>query len=709
MLGRDVAVTTSTLADETWDYVALGHIHKHQSLNPGANPPVVYSGSLERIDFGEEAEAKGFCWVELTRGHTQWTFVPVHARPFKTLRVDIRQTDDPTQAVLDQLQPVPDGSVVRVLVSLRPDQQAGLRDREIEAALPGAASFSLVRQVEIENRARLGDLAPEALTPEALVRAYFEARNTPAERIELLLSSARELIQPTDARIMIPVELRMHNFLAYKDPDPLRLEGIHIACLAGPNGAGKSSILDAITWCVWGKARSNSADELIHQGQEEMQVSLVFDQAGVRYRIVRQRTAGKRGASLLEFQAWDEASAAWQPISEGAIRETQAKIDQTLNLDYETFVNSALLVQGRADEFTTKTPSQRKQVLASILGLSQWEVYEGRAKARIQEVRAAIQRLEGRLEEVEKELGQEEAHQEELESAESAASEISERLGAVEKQWSDLEQTRSQLVGLQRQLDDLARRIASRKQEIREVQEERDVSLARADRSALGGAIGEIRNELETLIASQETWEELSRRRAEAAETAAKLQGMNQTLGPETEPLKARAKTLEQATDPICPTCGQPLTEDHRHQLVAELTQEIQGRRQIYRENSEKIRDLEEQSRALDAELLSLKADLARQTELQRRLAQLETDLKHADESQNHVVALIGADRPLGKGIGGGRGQSAEARSAGSGHRRATEGRSADREGRRELEAGEAYGRRAGGRGEAADGGPRGL
>lgn len=199
MLGRDVAVTTSTLADETWDYVALGHIHKHQSLNPGANPPVVYSGSLERIDFGEEAEAKGFCWVELTRGHTQWTFVPVHARPFKTLRVDIRQTDDPTQAVLDQLQPVPDGSVVRVLVSLRPDQQAGLRDREIEAALPGAASFSLVRQVEIENRARLGDLAPEALTPEALVRAYFEARNTPAERIELLLSSARELIQPTDA------------------------------------------------------------------------------------------------------------------------------------------------------------------------------------------------------------------------------------------------------------------------------------------------------------------------------------------------------------------------------------------------------------------------------------------------------------------------------------------------------------------------------
>lgn len=198
MLGRDVAVTTSTLADETWDYVALGHIHKHQILNPSRTPPVVYSGSLERIDFGEEAEDKGFCWVEITRGHADWTFVPVHARPFKTLRTDVRDADDPTAAVLEQIEPVPDGAVVRVLVSLRADQQAGLRDRDIEAAFPDAASFSLVRQVEVENRARLGDLAPEALTPEALLRAYLESRKTQADRIEILLSAAQDIIYPTD-------------------------------------------------------------------------------------------------------------------------------------------------------------------------------------------------------------------------------------------------------------------------------------------------------------------------------------------------------------------------------------------------------------------------------------------------------------------------------------------------------------------------------
>ena len=103
MLGRDVSVSRSTLAAPAWDYVALGHIHRHQVLAGGrpGEPIVVYSGSLERIDFGEEKEAKGFCWVELARGATRMTFVPVHARPFITLRVDLQEADDPTaQAVI---------------------------------------------------------------------------------------------------------------------------------------------------------------------------------------------------------------------------------------------------------------------------------------------------------------------------------------------------------------------------------------------------------------------------------------------------------------------------------------------------------------------------------------------------------------------------------------------------------------------------------
>lgn len=197
MLGRDVAVTTSGLADEVWDYVALGHIHKHQALNAGGRPPVVYSGSLERIDFGEEAEEKGFCWVELKREATQWRFVPVLARPFHTLRVDVREAEEPTAAVIAALDKTPDGAVVRVIVRLRSSQQAGLRDRDIYAALPDAASVVVIREADTEMRARLGNLAPEALSPIELVRAYFEARSVEPDRLAALLAEAAELFNLT--------------------------------------------------------------------------------------------------------------------------------------------------------------------------------------------------------------------------------------------------------------------------------------------------------------------------------------------------------------------------------------------------------------------------------------------------------------------------------------------------------------------------------
>lgn len=194
MLGKDVAVASSDLADPGWDYVALGHIHKHQLLNPDGYPPVVYSGSLERIDFGEEGEAKGFCWVELERGSTTWSFQEVAARPFVTLRVDARQADDVTSAARERLEKVQQGAVVRVILQMRDDQQPGLREREIQAAAPQATSINISREIEVEARARLGDLSPEALSPIELIQEYFRARGEPEERVEQLSQRARELL-----------------------------------------------------------------------------------------------------------------------------------------------------------------------------------------------------------------------------------------------------------------------------------------------------------------------------------------------------------------------------------------------------------------------------------------------------------------------------------------------------------------------------------
>jgi len=196
MIGSDVVVLKSVLADPAWDYVALGHIHKHQELNGGAYPAIVYPGSLERIDFGEERDPKGFCWVELARGQTTWQFVEVKARPFVTLSVDARESDDPTQLVLDEIarSQVTD-AVVRVSVELKAHQEAGLRERDIVAALKSASHIAAIgKKIEREARARLGGGAAQDLEPLDLLERYFEAKGTQPERARQLLELARTIV-----------------------------------------------------------------------------------------------------------------------------------------------------------------------------------------------------------------------------------------------------------------------------------------------------------------------------------------------------------------------------------------------------------------------------------------------------------------------------------------------------------------------------------
>jgi exonuclease SbcD len=200
MLGRDLVIQKSALARPEWDYVALGHIHKHQNLTPkraeGA-PPIVYSGSLERIDFGEEVEEKGFCWLNLARGETTWEFCRVKARPFRTVRVDAREEADPTAAVTAAIaERNIAGAVVKVVIELREGQEAVLRRREIEAALVEAASVAGI-SVEVERTTRLTGLgvSPETLTPLEWVERYFEAKQKPPERMKKLLQAAEGVLR----------------------------------------------------------------------------------------------------------------------------------------------------------------------------------------------------------------------------------------------------------------------------------------------------------------------------------------------------------------------------------------------------------------------------------------------------------------------------------------------------------------------------------
>ena len=172
---------------------------------------------------------------------------------------------------------------------------------------------------------------------------------------------------------MIPIKLSLRNFMCYQDNvPPLSFDGIHTACIAGDNGNGKSALIDAMTWALWGKTRAKSDDDLIHSGQAEMEVEFDFAVEQQRYRIIRKHSKPKRrrasGRTILEFQV--AAEDGFRSITGNSVQQTQQEIIKVLHMDYSTFINSALLLQGRADEFTVSNPAKRKQVLADILGLS---------------------------------------------------------------------------------------------------------------------------------------------------------------------------------------------------------------------------------------------------------------------------------------------------------------------------------------------------
>ncbi|MBL8045805.1 MAG: exonuclease SbcCD subunit D [Anaerolineales bacterium] len=203
MAGRDLVIAKSALANPAWDYVALGHIHKHQDLTAnergeGGVPPVVYSGSLERIDFGEAAQPKGFCWLNVQRAATTWEFVRVQARPFYVIEIDARGEADPTQTALDKIaaRSLKD-AVVRVTVEMDEGQEPLFRKREVEQALSAAGVANIAGiTVKVERTVRVPGVggAAESLTPAQWLERYFHAKNKTSERAALLLQAAETLL-----------------------------------------------------------------------------------------------------------------------------------------------------------------------------------------------------------------------------------------------------------------------------------------------------------------------------------------------------------------------------------------------------------------------------------------------------------------------------------------------------------------------------------
>lgn len=252
---------------------------------------------------------------------------------------------------------------------------------------------------------------------------------------------------------MIPLHLRIAGFLSYRDPVELDFTIIELACISGHNGAGKSSLLDAITWSLFGEARGKSSDVInLNQDVKAAEVVFTFEHEGNVYRV--QRSLPRNKSTILEFQVLDRGpqtmddglstvggqssmvEGTWRPLTEKTTRDTQARIEQTLRLDFETFVNASFFLQGKADQFTQQNASRRKEVLSNILGLEVWEMYKNRTAEKRKAIEREVDEIDGRVAEIDAELAEEEARKQRLEELRRSLNQFS---AAREAQESTLE------------------------------------------------------------------------------------------------------------------------------------------------------------------------------------------------------------------------------------------------------------------------------
>src|SRR3954453_11608751 len=258
---------------------------------------------------------------------------------------------------------------------------------------------------------------------------------------------------------MIPVKLALRNFLSYTDVhEPLVFEGIHVACLSSENGAGKSTLLDAITWALWGYSRAGagSAQQLVHAGRPDMEVDFEFQLAGETYRVIRKWTAprGNRGSgsTLLELSVKDGER--FRSISGNTVRETEAKIVELLRMSYTTFTNSSFILQNRADSFTTRTPAERKQVLADILELDEYDRLQQRARQEASQRESRHQQIEDRIREADEQLRSRAAYEADRDRLVRDIAALDERLQRDEAEARRLREDLTRLESRQSELGD---------------------------------------------------------------------------------------------------------------------------------------------------------------------------------------------------------------------------------------------------------------
>lgn len=449
---------------------------------------------------------------------------------------------------------------------------------------------------------------------------------------------------------MIPLKLQLTNFLSYRQETSLNFEGVHLACISGLNGAGKSSLLDAMTWALFGKSRSRSDDDLVNRLAAEKggaaEVRFEFELESVTYRVIRQKQKGR--TSVLEFQvAADENQ--WRTMGEGGVRQTQAAIEELLRMSFDTFTNASFFLQGQADEFTTRTPGQRKEILADLLSVNRWDRYKEAATTRRKAEQERLLLLDGRMQEIEAELREQEEREANLAAAKTELAQLSERL-----------REREQLLEQVRRVEAAARQQEQQVKNLRASMARAEAGLARlqdtqAQRQKELAQHEALLSEEKTIAAAHEAWREARETRDEWQKKADAFNRLQRERRPHElaverarSSLQQQIKELQRRQEEI-EAMRQEQTE--LAQTLAEARREaeaLQARRQALAEKEEAwhearatLQTLEGQRQIKAQELQRLQDEASRMARLAQEKATVQQNLEQAGEALENAEETL--------------------------------------------------------------------
>jgi len=432
---------------------------------------------------------------------------------------------------------------------------------------------------------------------------------------------------------MIPVKLRIAGFLSYREPVELDFTGFDLACIAGPNGAGKSSLLDAVTWALFGQARKR--DESVinnHPNVKAAEVSFDFDYEGNRYRVQRANPRGK--TSSVEFFIRSQVPGGeerWKPLTERTLRETDQKIENTLRMDYDTFTNASFFLQGKADQFATARPGERKRILSSVLGLEVWETYRDAASRRRREQEKAVRELDGRLSEIQVELDEESQRKAYL-------AELNEKLAELASQREEREKVLENVRRLHEALAEQRKMLGTMQNQLENAVKNRDRTLETLEaRRAEKTGYDEILADAEAIEEAYQDWR-AAREALEAMEGVAEQFRQHETR--RHEPLG-----VIQAEEARLIQKKQGLAEQQSalEKALAE-SEDLEKRLKAAREEIQSAEKALSQKEGLEEDIRQLQADHA---EAKAENPRLRDEMHELKERIDQLQAAEGAECPL--------------------------------------------------------------